>query len=191
MPSRDTLRGNAAEQPSSRLVAAGQANQRHAAAKGRGVVRRVARAAGQHFGRVVFENQHRRLARHARDATVDELVGDQIAEDDDVGAVKRSMRSSKRSVETARRAFIREYSLAEKSAGLSGICTRIPADAAYLPTCLLAAPPYRRPADPPCPSPANLPTAYLSATCRRRPRQRHEVVAHGRRRAMSGGQWAS
>ena len=49
--------------------------------RARDVVRGVAGAARQHLGRVVFENQHRRFARHARDAAVDELVGDQIAED--------------------------------------------------------------------------------------------------------------
>ena len=44
------------------------------------VVGRVARAARHHLGRVVFQDQHRRLARNARDFAVDELVDDDVAD---------------------------------------------------------------------------------------------------------------
>ena len=43
--------------------------------------RGVARSAGNNFGRVVVEDQDRRLTRYARELTVDELVDDEIAED--------------------------------------------------------------------------------------------------------------
>ena len=54
-------------------------------AERRGIVRGVAGAAGHDLGRVVAEDQDRRLARDAIDLAVDELVGDQIADDDDRG----------------------------------------------------------------------------------------------------------
>ena len=56
------------------------------AAEGGDVVRRVARAAGDDLRRVVLQDQHRRLARHARHLAVDELVGDQIAEHEHAAA---------------------------------------------------------------------------------------------------------
>ena len=64
-----------------RLVAPDQAGQARAAAERRDVVGGVAGAAGHDLGRVVLEDQHRRLARHARDLAVDELVGDEVADD--------------------------------------------------------------------------------------------------------------
>ena len=51
------------------------------------VVGGVAGAAG-HDSLVVFEDQHGRLARHARDAAGDELVGDEVADHDDAAAAK-------------------------------------------------------------------------------------------------------
>ena len=56
--------------------------ERRAAAERRDVVGRVAGAAGHHLGGVVLEDEHRRLARDAGDLAVDELVGDQIADDE-------------------------------------------------------------------------------------------------------------
>ena len=73
------------EQAPAGFVAAGETDERRAAAEACGVVRGVPRAARQHLGRVVLEDQDRRLARDARDAAVDELVGEQIAENDDRG----------------------------------------------------------------------------------------------------------
>src|SRR4029077_4536890 len=52
-----------------------------AAAECRHVVGRVAGAARHDLRRVVSEDQHRRLARHTRDLAVDELVGNEIADD--------------------------------------------------------------------------------------------------------------
>jgi hypothetical protein len=51
-------------------------------AERRDIVRRVAGPARDDLGRVVVEDQHRRLSRHARQFAVDELVGQQVAEDD-------------------------------------------------------------------------------------------------------------
>ena len=68
------------EQPPSGLVAPGHADEPRAAAERGDVAGGVAGAAGHDLGRVVVEDQDRRLARHARDLAVDELVDDQIAE---------------------------------------------------------------------------------------------------------------
>ena len=57
-----------------------------AAAERGDVVRGVAGAAGDHLGRVVLEDQHRRFARDAGDLAVDELVGDEVADDEDAAA---------------------------------------------------------------------------------------------------------
>ena len=57
-----------------------------AAAERGDVVGRVAGAAGHHLRRVVLEDQHRRLARDARDLAVDELVGDEVADDEHAAA---------------------------------------------------------------------------------------------------------
>ena len=59
-----------------------------AAAERRDVVRGVAGAAGDHLGGVVLQDQHRRLARDPGHLAVDELVGDQIADDQDAAAGK-------------------------------------------------------------------------------------------------------
>jgi hypothetical protein len=61
-------------------VAADQPGETRASAQRRDVVGRVARTAGNHLGRVVFQDQHRRFPRHARDLSVDELVGDDVAD---------------------------------------------------------------------------------------------------------------
>ena len=42
-------------------------------------------SAGNNLGRVVVEDQDRRLTRDAREFTVDEFVDDQVAEDGDAG----------------------------------------------------------------------------------------------------------
>ena len=52
----------------------------------RDVVGGVAGAAGHDLGGVVLEDQYGRLARHPGDASVDELVGQEIADDEDVPA---------------------------------------------------------------------------------------------------------
>src|SRR3989442_9613837 len=68
----------------------GAADARHAgAAAERGdVVGGVARAAWQDLGRVVLEDQHGRLARHARHFAVDELIGNQVADDQQPAAAE-------------------------------------------------------------------------------------------------------
>ena len=50
------------------------------AAERRDVIGGVAGSSGDDLGRVVVEDQHRRLAGHARDVAVNELIDDQIAE---------------------------------------------------------------------------------------------------------------
>ncbi len=70
-------------QPSPWIVAAGEADKGDASAERRRVVGGIARTAGKNLGRVVLEDQNRRLARHASHAAVHELVGQQIAQDDD------------------------------------------------------------------------------------------------------------
>ena len=67
--------------PLAGLVVPREADDLRAGAERRDVVRRIAGAAGHNLRRVVLKNQHRRLARHARHAAVDELVGDEIADD--------------------------------------------------------------------------------------------------------------
>ena len=53
------------------------------------VVRGVARPARENLRRVVLKNEDRRFTRHARDAAVDEFIGDQIADDRDPARRKR------------------------------------------------------------------------------------------------------
>ncbi len=74
------------EQPPSRLVFAGDADGDGVAAERGDVVGGVAGAAGHDVGRVVLEDQDRRLPRHAGDLAVDELVDEQIAEHRDADA---------------------------------------------------------------------------------------------------------
>ena len=82
-------RCSAPQQPAAGLVAADDADQSRAAAERRDVVGGVAAAARHDLGRVVLEDQHRRLARDARDAAVDELVGHDVADDGDRPAPQR------------------------------------------------------------------------------------------------------
>ena len=77
------------EQPAPGFVAAGDPDQARGAAERRDVARGVAGAARHDLGRVVVQDQDRRLARHARDLAVDELVGDQIAGDHDAAPGQR------------------------------------------------------------------------------------------------------
>ena len=66
-------------QAAARLVAADERDEADAGAE-RGGVGGGARAAGDDLGRVVREDQHRRLARDPRHAAVDVLVRDQVAD---------------------------------------------------------------------------------------------------------------
>ena len=61
-------------------VAADQPGETRAPTERGDVVGRVAGAARDHLGRIVFQDQHRRFPRHARDLPVDELVGDDVAD---------------------------------------------------------------------------------------------------------------
>ncbi len=63
-------------------VGADESDRAGAAAERRDIVRRVPCAAGDDRRRVVFEDQHRRFARDARDFAVDEFVRDQITDDE-------------------------------------------------------------------------------------------------------------
>ena len=80
LPAIDLPR-EARQQPSSLFVRAHKAGKRGRSTQRSDVVRGVARAAGHDFGGVIFENQHRRLARHAVHFSVNELVRDEIADD--------------------------------------------------------------------------------------------------------------
>ena len=82
------------EEPASRFVAANEGHQPHRPSDAGHVVRGIAGAAGHDFGRVVFEDQDRRLARDPGNAAIDEFVGNQIAEDDDaLAAAGRDQRA--------------------------------------------------------------------------------------------------
>ena len=83
---RSTPRWKLREQPPAFRIGADEPGETRAAAERGDVVGRVAGAAGHHLGRVVLEDQHRRLARHARDLAVDELVGDEVADDEHAAA---------------------------------------------------------------------------------------------------------
>ena len=76
-------------QPLARLVFPREADDLRAAAERRDVVRGIPGAAGQNLRRVVLKDEDRRLARHTRDAAVDELVGNQIADDRHAARRKR------------------------------------------------------------------------------------------------------
>ena len=76
----------AREQPAAFRVGADEAGEARAPAERGDVVRGVAGPAADHLGRVVLQDEHRRLARDARDFAVDELVGDQIADDQHAAA---------------------------------------------------------------------------------------------------------
>ena len=102
-PARSTARGSTLNSRSPGSSRPTSDTSRTRAAETGDVVRGIAGAAGHDLGRVVFEDQHRRLARHAGDAAVDELVGDQIAEDDDAlaAAGRDQARQSSVSVESS------------------------------------------------------------------------------------------
>ena len=72
-----------------RLVFPREAHDLRAAAERRDVVRGIAGAAGQNLRGVVLKDEDRRLARHARDAAVNELVGNEIADDRHAARRKR------------------------------------------------------------------------------------------------------
>ena len=82
-PARSTDRGSNLNNLPARFVAADERHEPHGSTEARDVVRGIAGAAGNDRGRVVFEDQHRRFARDAGDAAIDEFVGDQIAEHHD------------------------------------------------------------------------------------------------------------
>ena len=68
-------------QPPGGLVASDDTGQNRAATKRGHVVRRIATCARHDLRRVVLEDQHRSLARDARDTTVHEFIGDDVADD--------------------------------------------------------------------------------------------------------------
>ena len=72
----------ARQEPAALGFGADEPRQPRTAAERGDVVRRVAGAARHHLGRVVLQDEHRRLARHAGDLAVDELVGDEVADDE-------------------------------------------------------------------------------------------------------------
>jgi len=69
-------------------IGAHQASQLGPAAERGDVVGGVAGAAGNHGRCVIPEDEHRRLARNARDLAEDELVGDDVADDQHKAARK-------------------------------------------------------------------------------------------------------
>ena len=77
------------QQPPAGLVAAGDTHGHRSTAERRHVARRVPGSAGNDLGRVVVENEDRRLARDARQLAIDEFVDDEIAEDGDACLVER------------------------------------------------------------------------------------------------------
>ncbi len=89
MPPTSTWRLMHLQQPPAGLVAAGDTHGHGSTAERRHVARRVPGSAGHDLGRVVVEDEDRRLARDARQLSVDEFVDDQVAEDGDTGLVER------------------------------------------------------------------------------------------------------
>ena len=67
-------------------IGADDTHQPRAAAERSHVVCGVAGAAGDDFGGIVLENQHRRFARDPFDVAVNELVRDQITDNEDAPA---------------------------------------------------------------------------------------------------------
>ena len=98
---RSTPRSKLGQQPPSLRIDAGEPGQHGAPAERGDVVGGVAGAAGDDFGRVVLEDENRRLARHARHLTVDELVGDQVADDQHAPAREPVDQASSRSRRSA------------------------------------------------------------------------------------------
>ena len=80
MPVRSMFSCRPSIMPLADLVVAHQADRAGARAERRDVAGGVARAAGHDLRAVVFEDQHRRFARDAGDAPVDEFVRDEIAD---------------------------------------------------------------------------------------------------------------
>ena len=85
-PHIDT-RSQRVEQPTARFVLSGESNRDGRTAERRNVARRVAGSSRNDLRRVVVQDQHRCLARDARDVAVNELIDNQIAKhrDADVG----------------------------------------------------------------------------------------------------------
>ena len=83
---RSTPRAKLASSRRPSRIGADHARERGAPAERRDVVGGVAGAAGDDLRRVVLEDEDRRLARHAGHLAVDELVGDQIADDEHAAA---------------------------------------------------------------------------------------------------------
>ena len=69
------------QEPAARFVLSDDAHHAGRTAERGDVARRVAGAARDNLRRIVIEDEDGRLARHARDVAVDELVDDEIAED--------------------------------------------------------------------------------------------------------------
>ena len=78
----------AGHQPAALRIVSKDAGKRGASAERGNVGRGVSRSARNNLCRVVVEDQDRRLARHARELAVDELVDDEIAENGNAGAGK-------------------------------------------------------------------------------------------------------
>ena len=76
----------AGEQPAAFGIGADEPGEARAAAERGDVVGGVAGAAGHHLRRVVLQDEDRRLARDAGDLAVDELVGDEVADDEHAAA---------------------------------------------------------------------------------------------------------
>ena len=68
-------------QPPGGLIASDDTGQNRTTTKRGHVVRSIAAGARHHLRRVVLEDQHRSLTRDARDTTVHEFVGDDVADD--------------------------------------------------------------------------------------------------------------
>ena len=72
----------AGQQPPALRVGSDDSREQRATAERSHVVGGVTGAARDHFGCVVLQDEHGRLARHASDLAVNELVGDDVADDE-------------------------------------------------------------------------------------------------------------
>ena len=80
--------GQSRHQPASLGIVSDDPGETRTAAQRGDVVRRISSATCQHLGRVVLQNQHRGLARHPSHFAINELVGNDVADDENTASTE-------------------------------------------------------------------------------------------------------